>query len=107
MRETFFFKPIVTGNDTLVLYDSPETKEQSKQWMHTASSSKPKKFKYSLTKRKTMTTVLCDHKGVLLVDLVEQSTTITKEVYCETLRHLRRAIQNKQRNASVWHCFDP
>ena len=28
-----FFKFIVTGDETWVLYDNPETKEQSKQWM--------------------------------------------------------------------------
>lgn len=92
-----FLKSIVTGDETWVLYDNPETKEQSKQWMHTASPSKPKKFKHSLTKRKTMATVFWDHKGVLLVDFMEPRTTITKEVYCETLRRLRRAIQNKRR----------
>lgn len=28
---------------------------------------------------------------------IQQRTTITKEVYCESLRRLRRAIQNKRR----------
>lgn len=92
-----FLKSIVTGDETWVLYDNPETKEQSKQWMHTHSPSKPKKFKQTLTKRKTMATVFWDQKGVLLVDFMEQGTTINKETYCETLRRLRRAIQNKRR----------
>jgi hypothetical protein len=44
-----------------------------------------------------MATVLRNRKGVLLVDFMHQGTTITKEVYCETLCRLRRAIQNKRR----------
>uniref|UniRef100_A0A1B6H603 Mos1 transposase HTH domain-containing protein n=1 Tax=Homalodisca liturata TaxID=320908 RepID=A0A1B6H603_9HEMI len=92
-----FLKSIVTGDETWVLYENPETKEQSKQWMHTHSPSKPKKFKQTLTKRKTMATVFWDQKGVLLVEFMQQGTTITKESYCETLHRLRRAIQNKRR----------
>jgi hypothetical protein len=48
-----FLKIIVTGDETRVLYDNPETKEQSKQWMHTDSPSKPRKFKQTLSNRKT------------------------------------------------------
>lgn len=38
-----------------------------------------------------------DQQGVLLVEFMEPGTTITAAVYCETLRRLRRAIQNKRR----------
>jgi len=61
MRE-IFLKFIVTGDETCVLYDNPETKEQSMQWMHTDSPSKPKKFKQTLSKRKTMATVFLGQK---------------------------------------------
>ena len=37
-----FLKCIFTGDETWVLYDNPETKEQSKQWMHTGSPSSRK-----------------------------------------------------------------
>jgi transposase len=30
-----------------------------------------------------------------MVEFMQQGTTITSEVYCETLKKLRRAIQNK------------
>jgi histone-lysine N-methyltransferase SETMAR len=74
-----------------------ETKEQSKQWMHTHSPNKPRKLKQTLSARKLMATVFWDTKGVLMVDFMLQGTTITSEVYCETLKKLRRAIQNKRR----------
>jgi hypothetical protein len=35
----------VTADETWVSFVNVETKEQSKQWMHTHSPSKPKKFK--------------------------------------------------------------
>jgi histone-lysine N-methyltransferase SETMAR len=61
-----------------------ETKEQSKQWMHTHSPKKPKEFKQTLSVRK------------LMVEFVQQGTTATSEVYCETLKKVHRAIQNKR-----------
>jgi hypothetical protein len=35
----------VTGDETWVSFVNAETEEQSKQWMHTHSQNKPKKFK--------------------------------------------------------------
>ncbi|XP_046407890.1 histone-lysine N-methyltransferase SETMAR-like [Ischnura elegans] len=92
-----FLKSIVTGDETWIQYDTPETKRQSQQWMHSNSPNKPKKFKQTFNNRKTMATVFWDQQGVLLVEFMEPGTTITAAVYCETLRRLRRAIQNKRR----------
>jgi len=44
-----------------------------------------------------MATVFWDRKGILLIEFMAPGTTITSEVYCETLNKLRRSIQNKQR----------
>jgi transposase len=44
-----------------------------------------------------MVTVSRDRKRVLMAEFMQQGTTITSEVYCETLKKLRRAIQNKRR----------
>jgi hypothetical protein len=59
-----------------------ETKEQSKQWMHSHSSNKLKKFKQTLSARKLMVTIFWDRKGVLMVEFMQQGTTETSEVYC-------------------------
>jgi hypothetical protein len=46
--------------------------------------------------RKLMATVFWDRKRVLLVEFVQQWTTITSEVYCEILKDcVWPAIQNK------------
>jgi hypothetical protein len=39
----------VTGDETWVSFVNVETKEQSKQWTHTHSPNKPKKFKQKLS----------------------------------------------------------
>lgn len=44
-----------------------------------------------------MATVFWDSKGILLTEFMEPGTTINAAVYRETLRKLRRAIQNKIR----------
>jgi hypothetical protein len=74
-----------------------ETKKQSKQWMHTHSPNKPKMFKQLLSARNLMAAVFWDRKGVLMVEFVQQGTTIMSEFYGETPENLRRVIQNKRR----------
>jgi hypothetical protein len=46
--------------------------------------------------RKLKATVFWDRKGVLM-EFMQQGTTIMSEVYCKTLKYLHRAIQNKKR----------
>jgi transposase len=43
-----------------------------------------------------MAPVFWDRKGVLIVEFMQQWTTITSEVYCETLKKLHRASQKKR-----------
>ena len=43
-----------------------------------------------------MCTVFWDRQGVLLVEFLPHGTTINSVVYCEMLKKLRRAIQNKR-----------
>lgn len=88
---------IVTGDETWVKHVNSETKRQSMEWGHTNSPKKPRKCLQTLSARKIMATVFWDSEGVILVDFLERGTTINSERYCETLRKLRRAIQNKRR----------
>jgi hypothetical protein len=63
----------------------------------TRLAEKEKKFKQTFSTRKIMCTVFWDRKGVLLVEFLPQGTTINSAVYCETMKKLRRAVQNKKR----------
>ncbi|KAJ4445317.1 hypothetical protein ANN_07122 [Periplaneta americana] len=92
-----FLDQIVTGDETWVSYNTPETKRQSRQWHHPSSPKKPRKFKQTLSTQKVMATVFWDRKGDLLLYFMPKGTTINANRYCETLRKLQRAIQNKRR----------
>jgi hypothetical protein len=75
----------ITGDETWVSFVNVETKEESKQWMHTHSPNKPRILnERCLPARKLMATVFWDRKGVLMVEFMQKGTTITSDVYCET-----------------------
>lgn len=91
-----FLYSIVTGDETWVAHYTPESKRQSQQWRHTLSPS-AKKFKTTISVKKIMASVFWDHKGIILIEYLPQGETINAARYCETLKKLRRAIQNKRR----------
>jgi hypothetical protein len=80
-----------------------ETKEQSKHWMHTHSIDKLKKFKQT-SARKLMVAVFWDRKEVLMVEFIQQGTTIMSEVCCKTLKNCHS--EQKAWNADV-QCSAP
>jgi hypothetical protein len=47
---------------------------------------KPKKFKQMLSARKLMAAVFWVRKGMIMVEVMQQGTTITSEVYYKTLK---------------------
>ena len=63
----------------------------------TSSPKRPRKCLQTLSARKFMATVFWNRECLLLVDFFEHGLTINSERYCETLKKLRRAIQNKRR----------
>jgi hypothetical protein len=65
----------VTGDETWVSFVNVQIKEQSKQWIHIHPPNNPKKFKQTPT-RKLMSTLFWDREGVLMVELLQQGTTI-------------------------------
>ncbi|GFX44194.1 histone-lysine N-methyltransferase SETMAR [Trichonephila clavipes] len=66
------------------------------EWRHTSSPTRVKP-KHILTPSKIMCTVFWDSKGILRIIFLKRGQTINAAVYCETLRKLRPAIQNKRR----------
>jgi histone-lysine N-methyltransferase SETMAR len=51
----------------------------------------------TLSAGKVMASVFWDRKGLLLCEFMPAGTTINANRYCETLKNLHRAIQNKRR----------
>ncbi|KAJ4436753.1 hypothetical protein ANN_16885 [Periplaneta americana] len=91
-----FLDRIVTGDETWISHFTPETKQQSMHWRHSGSPVRTK-FKHKLSVRKVMCTVFWARKGILLIGFLPRGETVNADHYCETLRKLQRAIQNKRR----------
>jgi hypothetical protein len=72
----------MTGDETWVSFVNVGCQEQSKEWMHTHPSNKPKYFKQTSAK-KLMAPFFWDRRRVLMVEFT-QGTMLTSEVYCET-----------------------
>ncbi|KAL4089589.1 hypothetical protein QTP88_024602 [Uroleucon formosanum] len=53
--------------------------------------------RYELDAKKIMASVFWDHKGIILIEYLPRGETINAARYCEILKKLRRAIQNKRR----------
>jgi hypothetical protein len=58
-------------------------------------------FKQTLSARKLMKTVFRERKGVLMVEFMQQGTTVTTEVYYETLKNCVGPITTK--DVECWH----
>jgi hypothetical protein len=72
----------VSGYKKWASFVNLETKEKSKRCMHTHSPNKPKSLnKHCLPARKLMATVFWDRKRVLMVEFMQQGTSIMSEVH--------------------------
>jgi hypothetical protein len=74
--------------ETWVSFVNVETKEQSKEWMHSHSPNKPKTFKQTCACQKADGKYFLGQERSAMVEFMQQGTTITSEVYCETLKKI-------------------
>jgi hypothetical protein len=73
----------VTGDETWFSFMNVETKDQSKQWLHTHSPDKLKKFKHSLSARKL---------------ILGQERTVDGGIYATRDNSVRSILQNTKKN---------
>lgn len=92
---TEFLRRFITVDETWVHHYTPETKEQSKQWVGPGETA-PKKAKTVPSAGKVMATVFWDCKGVVLIDFLEHGRTITGSYYASLLDQLNDAIKVKR-----------
>ena len=90
-----FWRRFVTVDETWVHHYTPETKQDSKQWM-TKDESAPVKAKVTSSAGKVMATVFWDSKGVLFVDYLQKGKTITGQYYATLLNRLDDVIREKR-----------
>ena len=82
-------------DETWVHHDTPETKQQSKQWVE-AGGSAPKKTKSIASAGKFVANVFWDTKVILLIDYLEKCRTITGGYYSNLLDELDVKILEKR-----------
>jgi hypothetical protein len=76
----------VIAYGTWVSFLNVGNKEHSKQWIGTHSQNKPKKFKQTLSVcKKADGNCFLGQERLLMMEFMQQGTTIMSEVHCETL----------------------
>ncbi|XP_066254460.1 histone-lysine N-methyltransferase SETMAR-like [Euwallacea similis] len=79
-----FLRHFVTVDEMWIHHNTPETKEQSKQWAFPGERA-PKKAKMSLSTNKVMAMVFWDACGVTHIDYLKKVKAITGEYYSKLL----------------------
>ena len=77
----------VTMDETWIHHQTPESKQQSKQWKE-AGCSATKKTRSVPSTGKVMASVFWDAEGILFIDYLEKGKTITGEYYSNLLTRL-------------------
>jgi hypothetical protein len=95
-----FLDSIVTCDETLVHYFTPESKRASKKCKHTHSPPPPPKKKATaiFSAGKIMTAVFWDSKGIIPLDFLTCQKTINAQYYSTLLNEkVNSAIRSKRR----------
>jgi len=83
----------ITGDETWVYQYDPEMKGQSAQWK-TANSPRPKTFRQSNSRVKTMLLTFFDIRGIVHYEFVPTGQTVNQVYYLEVLERLQKLDGN-------------
>ena len=89
-----FLHRYITADETWIHHYTPETKEQSKQWIFEGEQAS-KKVKTVTSAGKVMVTVFWDARGITCIDYLEKGQTITGAYYASLLHQLSEEIMKK------------
>ena len=81
--------------ETWIHHNTPETKQQSKQWV-LPDESVQKKAKVGLSANKVMATVFWDACGVIHIDYLQKRRTINGEYYTNLLERFKKDLKKKR-----------
>ncbi len=90
-----FLDRIVTGDETWISVQDPESKKESKQWMRKGEPH-PQKAMRSHSTKKTMLTLFFDQEGIILQEFLPPRETICADYYCAILDLLKERIHRKR-----------
>ena len=82
-------------DETLIHHYTPESKQQSKQWIEVGCSG-PKKTRSVPSAGKFMASVFWNAQGILFIDHLEKGKTIIGEYYSNLLTQLDKKIREKR-----------
>ncbi len=82
-------------DETLVSYHTPETKNQSKQWVQKGKPG-PLKAKMQESRTKQMVLVFFDAKGVIYSNIVPKGTKVNADYIVMALRMFKRRFRQKR-----------
>ena len=85
----------VTVNETCIHHNTPNSKQQSKQWILPGESA-PKKAEVSLSANKVMPTVFWDARDVIHIDYLQKGRTINGEYYTNLLQRFNGDLKKKR-----------
>lgn len=86
---------IVSGDETWISVNDPETKNESRQWMRKGEP-RPQKALRSRSTKKTMLTLFFKHEGIVLQEYLPPRETICADYYCHILDLLKERIRRKR-----------
>ena len=90
-----FLRRYITVDETWIHDYTPETKEQSKQWVFEGERV-PKKAKTLKSSVKVMATVFWDARRIIYTDYLKKGQTITGAYYASLLHRLSQEIKEKR-----------
>lgn len=94
-NKTEFWRRLITVDETWIHHYTPETKNQSKQWIEKGEPA-PKKPKAVYSAGKVMASVFWDSHGIIFIDYLEKGKTITGAYYASLLDKLKEEISKNR-----------
>jgi len=85
---------VFTGDETWVYQYDTETKRQSAQWK-TVNSPRPKNFRWSKSRVKTMLLTFYDIRGIVHYEFVPTGQIVNQVYYLEVLERLHEKVRRK------------
>jgi histone-lysine N-methyltransferase SETMAR len=94
---------IVTMDESAVSFHTPESKQQSKQWLLKGSPG-PIKAKVHATRKKQMVLAFFDSKGLIYTNFVPRGRTVNAAYIIEALARFLKALKEKRptMTAGTW-----
>ena len=100
-----FLNKIVTGDGTWVHFELEETKYESKQWMHSHSPSKRKKFRRTFSNRKCKATVFWNQKMSSFGGIHGMwHDHHCSPIQCDSWMSMKGNSEQATRNVVIRHC---